>query len=291
MTKLKDNNNDYLQEVNSFIDVCDRLDTARLRFKSLFKRHALKVSNLKENFESLTQNQSLRNFFPDETTIFNIFNKMPDIAWIKSSNGKFIAINDMFEEAYGVKKEFIIGRTCYDIWPKEMADSFNNDDKSVIEAKRQKTIIKKFSDKNGNSVWLEFIKMPLLGPDNEVIGIFGITRDITEYQKMNEQLSDQIKLEALEILEMKNKLDIEFKQRHLIEEKLKLMLNKFEGSNKNLIDVGSAVNSSMNYLVYLTGLLRNSNLDEATAKQILAIEEMAMNLITSVDNIISPPKS
>ncbi|HPL82950.1 MAG TPA: PAS domain S-box protein, partial [Candidatus Omnitrophota bacterium] len=46
-----------------------------------------------------------------------ILNTIPDMAWLKDKESKFIAVNDAFGMACGYKPEELVGKTDLDIWP------------------------------------------------------------------------------------------------------------------------------------------------------------------------------
>ncbi|HWR90557.1 MAG TPA: PAS domain-containing protein [Dissulfurispiraceae bacterium] len=50
-----------------------------------------------------------------------ILNNIPDIAWLKDRESRFIAVNGPFGEACGVAPADLVGKTDYDIWPRATA--------------------------------------------------------------------------------------------------------------------------------------------------------------------------
>ncbi len=52
-----------------------------------------------------------------------ILNNIPDIAWLKDRDSRFIAVNEPFGEACGVAPAKLVGKTDLDIWPQDLARS------------------------------------------------------------------------------------------------------------------------------------------------------------------------
>ena len=108
-----------------------------------------------------------------------ILDNIPDIAWLKDVQGRFIAVNEPFVKACGFKVEEIIGKTDLDIWPRELALSYRADDKEVIDSKKRKCVQERLMYQAGGEQWIETIKTPFFDDCDKVIGTTGIARNIT----------------------------------------------------------------------------------------------------------------
>jgi diguanylate cyclase (GGDEF)-like protein/PAS domain S-box-containing protein/putative nucleotidyltransferase with HDIG domain len=119
-----------------------------------------------------------------------ILDNIPDIAWLKDLQGKFIAVNEPFAKACGFKIEEIIGKTDLDIWPKELALSYRADDQEVIASKKRKVVQEKLMYQEGGEQWIETIKTPFFDEHGKVIGTTGIARNITMHKTETERLRE-----------------------------------------------------------------------------------------------------
>jgi PAS domain S-box-containing protein len=117
-----------------------------------------------------------------------ILNNIPDIAWLKNKEGRFIAVNEPFGRACGVKPSDLVGKTDFDIWPLELAERYIADDREVMTSGKRKNVEEPLADKEDKIAWIETIKTPIYNEKGEVIGTSGIARDITERKKMEEKL-------------------------------------------------------------------------------------------------------
>lgn len=92
-----------------------------------------------------------------------------------------------------------IGLTDYDIFPKEHADIYYRLENEILQGKKASIVsIEPFYDENGNEGWVDTRKYPIKDESAKIVGLFGISRDITQ------ELLTKIKLE--ETQEQLNKL-------------------------------------------------------------------------------------
>lgn len=109
-----------------------------------------------------------------------ILDNIPDMVWLKDSESRFIAVNEAFGTACGIRPDSLVGKTDLDIWPVHLAKKYRVDDLKVMMSRKQHYSQEPLIDSNYHQKWIETIKMPILNDDGEVIGTTGIARDITE---------------------------------------------------------------------------------------------------------------
>ncbi|WP_374484727.1 PAS domain S-box protein [Zoogloea sp.] len=105
---------------------------------------------------------------------------LPDLVWLKSPEGVYLACNPRFELFFGAREAEIVGRTDYDFVPPALADTFRRNDLAAIAARsphRSEERVTFASD--GHQEILETIKTPMYDMDGALIGVLGVARDIT----------------------------------------------------------------------------------------------------------------
>ena len=117
-----------------------------------------------------------------------ILNNIPDIAWLKDRDSRFIAVNESFGEACGFSPKELVKKTDLDIWPQELAQSYRADDVEVMRTGKRKRVEERLVGGDGRERWIETIKTPIVDEQGEIIGTTGIARDITERKRAEEAL-------------------------------------------------------------------------------------------------------
>ncbi len=118
--------------------------------------------------------------------ILALLDNIPDMAWLKDEESRFIAVNEPCGIACGRPPEELVGKTDFDIWPIDLAMAYRRDDQEVMESGRRKVLEERMIDSEGHEHWLETVKTPITDQDGRVMGTVGIARDITG-RKLAEQ--------------------------------------------------------------------------------------------------------
>ena len=127
-----------------------------------------------------------------------ILDNIPDMAWLKDKEGRFIAVNEALGKICGFVPKDLIGKKDLDVFPKEVADKYRADDLEVMSTGRKKSTEEGIIGKEGVITWAETIKMPTYDEKGEVVGTVGIARDITGRKKM--EVYKDLARETLQIL-------------------------------------------------------------------------------------------
>ncbi|MEQ8856661.1 AraC family transcriptional regulator [Gimesia sp.] len=122
-----------------------------------------------------------------------LFNYIPDAYFFaKDAQGRFINISRAWMDVRAIpREEDIIGKTDFDIHPKDLAEQYVAEDQRVMESgtplPNQVWLI---PDRQGNLKWYLCSKIPLFGDGGKVIGVAGVLRDIkvagSEFQSYQE---------------------------------------------------------------------------------------------------------
>jgi PAS domain S-box-containing protein len=116
-----------------------------------------------------------------------IIDNIPHLAWLKDIDGKYVSVNESFAKSFNLKKEELIGKTDSDICHPDIAELYAYNDYIVLKTKKQQQF-DQFVDTPAGTVYSETIKTPVINSKGEVIGVTGISRDITYYKRLEQQL-------------------------------------------------------------------------------------------------------
>ena len=119
--------------------------------------------------------------------INSILQYTPSVVYIKDTEGRYILVNSRFEELFGVQNDEVNGKTDYDIFPKEAAEQFRNNDLQVLSQRRSYQVEERLHQKDGTHTYLS-VKFPLYDESGDIISVCGISTDITDVKKAQDQL-------------------------------------------------------------------------------------------------------
>ena len=108
---------------------------------------------------------------------------------LKDVEGRYVLVNRQFEKLFHTHKEEMVGRTDYDIFPNQMADSFRANDQRVMDGKGSLVIEEIAPHDDGLHTYIS-IKFPMMDVDGSLTGVCGISTDITERKVAEAQLRD-----------------------------------------------------------------------------------------------------
>ena len=136
--------------------------------------------------ESKTRNDALRK---SELLLRILKDSIPDLVWLKNPGGAYLLCNTAFERFYGVKEPDLIGRTDHDFLVKELADFQADNDRKALEASGSRISERWLTfAEGGHHGFYETIKTPMRDEDGTLIGVLGISREITQRKRVEDDL-------------------------------------------------------------------------------------------------------
>ena len=123
----------------------------------------------------------------------------PNFVFAKDRRGRFTLANKAVADAYGTTPEALIGKSDADFNPNvEEVEHFRRDDREVLETGRDKFILEeRITDATGQERWLQTVKRAIVPMDGAATHVLGVATDITERKKIELQLFQTQKLEAI----------------------------------------------------------------------------------------------
>ena len=129
-------------------------------------------------------------FSNERLRLKTLIQTIPDLIWLKDNEGVYMTCNIRFEQFFGAIEADIVGKTDYDFVPEDLADFFRKKDNEAKVAKKPSVNLEWVTfASDGHKELLETIKTPMYDSDGKLIGILGISRDITEHKQTEDALN------------------------------------------------------------------------------------------------------
>lgn len=133
----------------------------------------------------------------DNYSLHNIINNMPGHVYWKDRDGKFLGCNLKQAISYGAKNlEGIINKTDVDLIGEELGSIIRENDLSIMKIGKAQ-IVEEDILVNNKRITVISHKSPFLDDQGNIVGIFGISIDISEQKHKEEKLAYQNKLNAI----------------------------------------------------------------------------------------------
>src|SRR5262249_8112241 len=127
----------------------------------------------------------------------SLIDAIPDLIFYKDPEGTYLGCNAAFARFAGRAEKDLIGLTDFDLLPRELADFYRAKDRQVLADGKPRRDEEWINLPDNLQVRVETVQTPFQGPDGQVWGIIGMSRDITERKRLEEQLRQAQKMEAV----------------------------------------------------------------------------------------------
>src|SRR5205823_4665447 len=120
----------------------------------------------------------------------SLIDNLPDFIYVKDVQGRFVIDNIAHRRLLGAdSEEQVIGKTVASFFPPELATQFTYDDQAIIHLgkplfNREEPVL----DRSGQWHWHSTTKVPLRNSSGKIVGLVGISRDVTERKLSEEKL-------------------------------------------------------------------------------------------------------
>ena len=187
-----------------------------------------------------------------------ILDNIPDLAWVKDIDGRYIAANSVLARIYGLSDpDKIIGKTDFDFNPREVAERYGSADREIIASGERQRLEELAWKKDGSLFWVETIKTPLRDSDGRIVGTVGIARDVSERKQAEQER------EARQVAEAANRAKSEF-----------------------LAHMSHEIRTPLNAIIGMSSLALGSGLDPRQYNYINVVHHSAQLLLGIINDIL-----
>ncbi len=180
----------------------EELNQYRERLEELVDERTAQLTTANEQLQrGIAEREQAEEALAEEHNLLRtLIDNLPDYIFVKDVQSRFIVSNAAHMHVLGVTTpEEVIGKTDFDFFPQELAAQYYADEQEIIRS-GQPLInrIESTIDSEGGEQWLLTTKIPLHNSNSSILGLVGISRDITQSKETEEALQrETAKLTAM----------------------------------------------------------------------------------------------
>ena len=139
-------------------------------------------------YDDITELKAARAAANERLSLQALIDRLPDNLWVKDVNSRFVIANQATATRIGVAGPAdLVGKTDFELLPLELAEKFFADEQQIVRTGQP--VIDQEEIAWGIKQAISTTKVPLRNDRNEIFGVAGVSRDITE-RKLAEALRD-----------------------------------------------------------------------------------------------------
>ena len=141
------------------------------------------------HMENITVQHDASEAAKQKTALINvIFENLPDHIYYMDRESRVLGVNPACCTHHQRTLEEMIGKTTLDFYPLEMGQKLYQEEQNLMEKGEPLREREKHAREDGSVIYLESVKTPLRSESGRIIGLAGISRDITSQVKNEEDL-------------------------------------------------------------------------------------------------------
>ncbi len=212
-------------------------------------------------FWDVTEKKRIENQLAYERDLLRaLLDTIPDRIYFKDRDSRFLRISQALADQFGIADpEEAVGKSDFDYFNRDHAQPAFEDEQKIIET--GKPIIGKTEKEtwgDGSVTWALTTKMALRNTEGEILGTFGVSKDITELKQAEEQLS-LARDAALETANLKSEF---------------------------LATMSHEIRTPLNGIIGMTGLLLDTNLNTQQRDFARTVRSSADALLDIINDIL-----
>jgi hypothetical protein len=190
----------------------------------------------------------------------SLMDNIPDAIYFKDRESRFLRVSRSQARKFGLPTpEAAVGKTDADIFTAEHALQALADERTIMQtAQPIVASVEKETWPDRDDTWVSTTKMPLCNSRGEIVGTFGISRDVTELKQTQVELS-----EARDVADAASRAKSEF-----------------------LANMSHEIRTPMNAIIGMTELLLDTELSPTQRDYLRMVEESGEALLVLLIDIL-----
>jgi diguanylate cyclase (GGDEF)-like protein/PAS domain S-box-containing protein len=146
--------------------------------------------------DDITKLRERRLLIEQRISLQSLIDAAPDSLWVKDAQSRFVIANaaTALRMGYATPND-LIGKSDLELCPWEMAQMYLAGERDIIETGRPMVDSEEYVlGANGAKVWIATTKMPLRNKRGEIVGLIGVSRDVTARRLANAVHDDEAQI-------------------------------------------------------------------------------------------------
>jgi PAS domain S-box-containing protein len=198
----------------------------------------------------------------------HLIDTIPNPIFYKDKNGVYIGCNTAFEGYIGLSKERLVGKSVYDISPKDLADIYHANDRKLLDNPGTQTYESRVKYADGSTHDVIFNKATFTDFVGNVDGLVGVILDITERKQAEAERKKYS--ETLEEMVAERTKELKVAQEQLVKKEKLAVLGKLAGGVGH--ELRNPLGAIKNAAYFLNMVLENPEPDVKETLEIMTRE-------------------
>ena len=209
--------------------------------------------------KDVTQRVTTQIALEEATAIYHsLVESLPINVFRKDREGRIIFGNQRYCDTLGKPLKELVGRTDYDMFSKELAEKYCNDDRWVLQTGLPFHDIEAHPGSDGNTIFVEVLKAPITDADGRRVGIQGMFWDVTARKRAEHALR-----EAKELAEAANSAKSDF-----------------------LANMSHEIRTPLNAIIGITDLMIDSTMDKSQQEYLAMVQQSGDSLLSLINDML-----
>lgn len=191
LTKMVDKLKDMRQRDHQLnIELQENIHKLNQEINERKKAEEARLEVMQDLENEIYQREKAQVELAERTALLRSFlDASPDLIYYRNTEGLFSGCNRAFEELVGLTESELVGLSIYDVYKDNSTrQQVEATDKTVFLENRELAYDLWLEYPNGHKAYFEFRKLPFYNKSNQLLGLVGFGRDITERKAYQDAL-------------------------------------------------------------------------------------------------------
>lgn len=149
-----------------------------------------RIGILSSGSDITAQRASEQTLLAEKSRLRTLIDSIPDLVFFKDSDSRYLGCNKAYEIMSGKAESDLVGKDDFFLFGNTgSATRMRDGDKEVLASQKPLRVNEWVTYADGRKVLLDTFKTPVYDGDQRMVGVLGVSRDITENTMLSGQLS------------------------------------------------------------------------------------------------------